>query len=102
MRNKICKITCPYCKAEYFPAEIYIYKNFFNPPSFVEKDAQGKILSYSRGELDVTEEYTCDFCGNTFNVKSFVSFETSPKEYGDLNDTFFQPTGLKIRLKESE
>lgn len=80
MGKKIISITCPYCGREYLPAEIYIPKSFMGRPVDIEKTQEGKIDNFSGPLMDTTEEYICDGCGETFQVKASISFRTFKKD----------------------
>ena len=47
MENKIIK--CPYCDAEYFPAELFYRDDLLGRPTDIEKSHFGEIL-YSSGK----------------------------------------------------
>lgn len=67
-------IKCPYCGAEYTPAEIYIPDDFFVSDT-VLKDEKYKIIS-ADSLLNTTEEYCCDHCLKNFKISADVSFTT--------------------------
>lgn len=66
-------IKCPYCGAEYTPAEIYIPKDFFSD-EVVVKDDKGKIQLVTNSLLNTKETYCCDNCLKEFSVNAEVSF----------------------------
>ena len=53
--RKFETIACPVCKYEYLPAEIYIPQNYFGRPILIERDNDGKILSYEGTSIDLFE-----------------------------------------------
>lgn len=73
-------VVCPYCGREYLPAEIFMPDSFLGEPKNIIKDENGKILSFSNSSMNLKEEYTCDECGNTFQVEAAVKFKTIQKQ----------------------
>lgn len=70
-------ITCPRCGAEYLPQEIYIPTVFFGKASYIEKDEKThQILDLYGSDLDLEENYICDFCNSPFTVTAKISFNT--------------------------
>ena len=57
------KIKCPDCGAEYLPAEIFYPDEFFGKPNSIEKDVYGKLLFFNGNDMNLTETYRCDYCG---------------------------------------
>lgn len=41
----------------------------------VEKDEKGRILVYSGKDMDLKEEYRCDYCNSKFTVTASVNFK---------------------------
>lgn len=73
MENKIIK--CPYCDAEYFPAELFYRDDLLGRPTDIEKSHFGEIL-YSSGkapEWDTT--YICDYCGKPMKIRAQITYE---------------------------
>lgn len=98
MSKKVISIVCPYCGREYLPAEIYIPKAFMGKPMDVERTREGKIDNFNGPLMDTAEEYICDGCGETFQVRASVSFKTFKK---DTSATFVAPLKTqKISLFE--
>lgn len=95
MKNEIT-IKCPYCGAEYLPAEIYIPKNFFGKPFDIERDYNHKIIDYYGTSVDNKETYTCDYCNKTFKVFAKIDFTTSKNE--ELNVQNMYKTVVKKDL----
>lgn len=67
------KIICPTCGAEYFPQEIFVLSEFNK--SNIVKDEEGKILDTQN--IDTSESYICDFCGEPFHINMNISFTVS-------------------------
>lgn len=90
MTNKLGIITCPHCKAQYLPCEIYSPEYFFGKTDDLVKDPTGKIIyqDYKEDwEPDTTEQYTCDFCNRPFIVEGTATFKTKAvKEELDFSD----------------
>lgn len=80
---KYRKIVCPFCEAEYLPAEIYYPNSLLGKPSNIVKDEHGKILSFLNDSMDVRESYVCDYCNKTFNVKMEYSFNIEKDEFSE-------------------
>ena len=76
--RKFETISCPHCNYEYLPSELYIPKSFFGKPYMIERDENGKIISYEGSSIDLFETYTCDKCNTTFNVDCGIFFKTEP------------------------
>ena len=74
------KIECPICGMQYLPGEIYIPKHFLGQPSSVNRDDNGKIVSYEGIPQELKESYVCDHCGNQFTVCATIKFSTQQAE----------------------
>lgn len=72
-------IKCCHCGAEYLPAEIYLPDSLLGRPRNIEKDLNGKIISYFGSNMNVTESYRCDYCQRKFSVDANIKFYTSSK-----------------------
>ena len=48
MNKKIITIECPYCGAEYLPAEIIVPNSFFGKPTNIERDFNHKIIAMGK------------------------------------------------------
>ena len=102
MNDSIHKIKCPHCGAEYLPSEIYIPEDFLPDCDDVTRDEEGKLVACHSNALNLSEEYTCDYCGHRFSVEAQVSFKTSVNElhdYGHDYETQLYPEG-RIELPE--
>ena len=93
-------ITCPYCRYEYLPAEIFIPKSFFGKPEDIERTDLGAIDVYSGTSMNLEEEYICDNCGNPFTINADVKFRTKEKEA--FNPIYSSPISQRISLFEGE
>lgn len=96
MNKKIIAIECPYCGAEYLPAEIIVPNSFFGKPTNVERDFNHKIIDYMNTSLDLKDYYICDYCNNRFNINTKIFFNTTKNE-NDLISDYKTPLG-KQRL----
>lgn len=89
-------IPCPYCGAEYLPGEIFLPKTFLGEPKHIDRDDNGKIVSFVGTNMNTYESYTCDFCGTTFKIKATVNMVSRP----DVKHDFSRP--YKVSLEEEE
>jgi hypothetical protein len=87
-------IICPYCGAEYLPAEIFYPDEFFGNPKNIEKDAVGKIQFYSGQNVKLTESYTCDYCKRKMYVNAEVDFTAQVQPFSNGYTTKFKKTSL--------
>ena len=91
MTNKLSIITCPHCKAQYLPCEIYLPDHFFGKTEDVVKDPAGKIIyqDYKEDwEPELTEHYICDYCNKPFVIEAAMTFKTkAEKEELDVSNT---------------
>ena len=77
--EKFCSISCPYCGYEYLPQEIFIPRAVFGCQDIprIIRDKEGKIRYYVGAEQDFTEKFTCNNCGNTFNVNLNLTYKAT-------------------------
>lgn len=73
---KKTSIKCPHCGTEYLPGEIYIPNYFVGQPTDIIKDEKGAVLGFEGSDMETSEQYTCDLCGQTFRVDAIVTFKT--------------------------
>ena len=78
--RKFETISCPNCKYQYLPAEIYIPKYFFGKPYGIERNIAGQIVEFEGSSINQNEQYTCDQCGVEFKVSVKLTFQTSLPE----------------------
>lgn len=96
-------ITCPYCGAEYLPAEVFVPKSFFGTPEDIDKDYAGKLEVYDGNPMDLKEIYTCDFCNKEFEVTAEVKFKSQTKLNVPFEETYSVPLyPNKISLFEGD
>ena len=100
MKRKLTVITCPKCGKEYLPAEIFIPKAFFGIPEIIQRDANGKIISFSGTSLDSNEHYCCDKCDTEFEITSKISFDTYVNEEFDFDNDYQRKINTGLTLKE--
>ena len=78
--HKSAIISCPHCKAEYLPGEIYMPNSIIGQPDEVVKDSFGKIIyeDYYTPEREpaLTESFTCEYCDKPFIIEAVVSYKT--------------------------
>ena len=79
-------IECPKCKYEYLPAEIFIPNAFFGRPHDIERDENGKLVSYEGTSVDLFETYKCDHCNTEFRVVTKLQLTTESTFPGSFND----------------
>ena len=89
-------IKCPNCGAEYLPAEIFLPMDFFGRPQNVIKGVNGNILGYDGDDMDLKEQYECDYCGKTFTVSASVAFKA------EVVRDIFDEDDFVIKTKEGE
>ncbi len=89
--RKFETISCPHCKYEYLPAEIFIPKSFFGKPFDIERDIEGRILSYEGSSIDLFETYTCDKCNHTFRIISKIGFSTEEDKLENFDEDYSSP-----------
>lgn len=77
-------IRCPYCNAEYLPAEIYYPDSFLGKPFNIIKDGDGNILGYNGEDMNTLETYVCESCDKQFTIDASITFRTSA--YTDIFD----------------
>lgn len=82
-------IECPKCKYEYLPAEIFVPKYYFGIPTNIQRDENGKIISYDGSSVDLFETYWCDHCNTEFRVVSKLQLTTESTFPGSFNDDEF-------------
>ncbi len=87
MKNEIT-IKCPYCDAEYLPAEIYIPKYLVGHPTDIERDYTHRIIVYSGTSVNGVETYNCDYCHKTFKVIGHFYFDSVKSEELNINDKY--------------
>lgn len=76
-------ITCPHCKAQYLPCEIYMPEYVFGKVDDLVKDPEGRIIytDYQENwEPDNIEHYVCDFCNKPFVIEASMSFKTKAEK----------------------
>ena len=81
-------IECPHCKYEYLPAEIFVPKFYFGVPKNIERNEQGKIISYEGTSVDLFEKYTCDNCNTEFRVVSKLQLTTEGTFPGSFSEEY--------------
>ena len=78
--HKSALITCPHCKAEYLPGEVYMPTALIGQPDEVVRDALGKIIYedyYTEDRTpNMTEHFTCEYCNKAFVVEAVVTYKT--------------------------
>ena len=79
-------IECPKCGYEYLPAEIFVPNAFFGRPENIERNADGKLVSYEGSSVDLFETYWCDKCNTEFRVVSKLQLTTEYTFPGSFND----------------
>lgn len=82
MIEKTLTISCPHCKTEYLPAEIYLPNSFLGKPECIERESvSGKIQNYFGSNMDLEETYICDKCNQPFRVRAKVQFFTEGTDF---------------------
>ena len=89
--RKFETIACPTCNYEYLPAEIYLPKAYFGKPFMIERDKDGKLVSYEGSSIDLFETYTCDKCNHTFRVIAKMGFTTEEDKLENFDEDYSSP-----------
>lgn len=71
---KEVRIKCPICGTEYLPGEIFIPNNFLGQPKEIERDLDGKIITYNGIEQNLEEQFYCEKCGKKFKVNATIDY----------------------------
>ena len=79
-------IKCPNCKYEYLPAEIFYPQSVFGKPEHILRDNSGKIEYYEGTEMELSETYCCDKCGQTFRAVLNISCDSESLVHTDFDD----------------
>lgn len=94
------KIICPVCKAEYSVQEIFIPEAFMGTIREVDKDDEGKIIEFYGKDMDLKEEYRCDYCNSKFTVNASVNFKCTSDMVDFNKDHVTKLKSAKLRLNE--
>ena len=86
--RKFETIECPVCGYEYLPAEIFMPMHFFGKPEFIQRDHDGKLLTYENSSIDLFETYTCDKCNHTFRVAAKIGFSTEEDKLENFDEEY--------------
>ena len=78
--GKPMHITCPFCKAQYFPGEIFMPGALLGHPSEVVRDDTGKIIFvdfHEENKLPTAREtFVCEYCHQPFDVEAgYISYK---------------------------
>ena len=80
-------IKCPHCGCEYLPNEIFYPDELLGDASNVVRDENGKIIFHEGNNMNLKEEYVCDWCNKSFVAELKVEIVTSKPEV-DFDDDF--------------
>jgi hypothetical protein len=73
-------ITCPHCKAQYLPGEIYMPGALIGEPREVVKDPSGTIVYVDYHKVDkmpnMAESFVCEYCDQPFEVEATITYKT--------------------------
>ncbi len=95
--ERLITIRCPFCGAQYLPAEIYLPDAFLGKPSIIDKTTDtSTIIDFEGKSMDLNETYQCDKCNTTFNVCAKVQFNTYIDE--KKNFTTEHKTNIKRKV----
>lgn len=86
MRKNV--IICPKCGAEYLPSEIYIPQSLLGKPYHIMRFNDGTIDEFFGKDMDLDEQYICDYCDTKFYIKAIVKFNTSINEMEDFQSEY--------------
>lgn len=84
-------IECPHCNRQYLPAEIFVPGAFFGHPHSIIRDVYGQILDYEGSSVDLNEEYTCDQCNTTFQIKAKMQFIVEDTKLQNFDKEYSAP-----------
>ena len=94
-------IRCPRCGAEYLPSEVMYPESVLGRETSVGKDDRGHIVFTDGEKPSMKDEYTCDYCGCTFEVTAEVTYSSSVKESHDFSKPYETKLhGDRMTLKE--
>ena len=82
-------IKCPKCNQEYLPGEIFIPNSFLGQPRDVYRE-DGKIVNYRGVNQSLTETYTCDNCGHTFDIEAQITYKVE-SSIANFDEDFVSP-----------
>lgn len=73
-------ITCPHCKAQYLPGEIYMPGALIGQPPEIVKDSLGKIVYVDYQKVDkmpnMAESFICEYCNNPFEIEATITYKS--------------------------
>lgn len=81
-------IECPKCGYEYLPAEIFVPKYYFGKPENIQRDENGRLLSYEGTSVDLFEKYKCDCCNSEFRIVSKLQLTTELAFPGSFSEEY--------------
>lgn len=84
-------ITCPHCGREYLPAEIFVTSSFLGNPTDIDRDENGKIISFNGKTMDLNEKYICDSCNKEFKITTKISFKSFIDPEDQFNTEYVSP-----------
>ena len=100
MKRKFVVITCPKCGMEYLPAEIFVPKAFFGKPDIINRDENGKIISFSGTSININEKYCCDKRDTEFEINSKITFDSLINTEFDFDTDYERKITSGLTLKE--
>ena len=80
-------IKCPHCGCEYLPNEIFYPDELLGNASNVVRDENGKIIFHEGNNMNLKEEYVCDWCNKSFTAELKVNIVTTKPDV-DFDDDF--------------
>ena len=85
--NEKLIIKCPHCGYEYLPNEIFYPKELLGDASNIVRDEKGKIIFHEGNNMNLKEEYVCDWCNKTFTAEIKAEIVTQKPDV-DFDDDF--------------
>ena len=67
-------ISCPHCKYQYLPGEIFIPNRFIGRPKNIIRNDNGEIIGYDGDCPSYFESYICDNCNQKFTLRATITF----------------------------
>lgn len=94
-------IECPHCRRQYTISEIFLPDYLLGKTTDVIRNEDGQVEAFEGIGQDLKEEFTCEECNYTFEVKANISFETKVIE-SESFDNDYSTTIYKDRITLKE
>ena len=94
------RITCPKCGAEYVASEIFLPDKFLGKCKHVDRDFTNKVVDTLGADMNLKENFTCDFCDTNFDVDTTITFKTKINEKYSFNSDYTSERPKRLSLFE--